>query len=119
MDQVNDFDYHQAIADRGVYIEYDSFGGEHYAEEWSYDFNFGHDSWRVHFLKRLIEMGHGDRLLVSQDVALKTDLRRFGGNGYAHVLTTIVPWLREIGVADEALQKVLVANPSAVLTVRA
>jgi phosphotriesterase-related protein len=117
LDQVQDLDYHRAIAGRGAYVQFDSFGREHYAEEWSYDFDFGHDSWRTRYLKRLIDEGYADQLLVSQDVALKSDLRAYGGNGYGHILMNIVPMLRELGVDDDAVRKLLVENPARALTV--
>jgi hypothetical protein len=45
------------------------------------------------------------------------DLCRYGGYGYGHVLRTIVPWLRREGVSEEALLKMLVANPRRILTI--
>lgn len=111
LDQVEDVDYHLAIAARGVFLEYDSLGRDHYWEERGHDYYFGHDSWRVRFAKRLIEEGHGDQLLFSQDVCMKTDLRKFGGPGYSHVLNNIAPMLRALGVADAAIHKILVENP--------
>jgi phosphotriesterase-related protein len=110
-DQVNDLDYHLALAARGVYVEFDALGREHYQQEWGYDFDWGHDSWRVRFAKRLIEAGHGDQLLFSHDVCLKTDLRKYGGPGYAHIFENIVPMLRAIGVGQSAIDRILVDNP--------
>ena len=37
---------------------------------------------------------------------------------YAHVLTAFVPLLASHGVADEDVQRILVANPRDLLTVR-
>lgn len=115
MDQVHDLDYHLATASRGVFVEYDSFGREHYSEEWGYDFDWGHDSWRVRFAARLVTEGHAGQLLFSHDVCLKIDLRAFGGNGYAHVLNDIVPTLRSLGVADRVIEGILVDNPTRAL----
>jgi phosphotriesterase-related protein len=115
MDQVQDLDYHRAVADRGVYVEYDSFGREHYCEEWGHAFDWGHDSWRVRFAKALIDEGHGDQLLFAQDICLKSDLRAFGGPGYAHVLKNIVPTLRSLGVAEAVIDRILVVNPARAL----
>lgn len=115
MDQVQDIEYHLATAARGVYVEYDSFGREHYTDEWGHDFDWGHDSWRVRFVARLIAEGYGERLLVAQDVCLKTDLRSFGGNGYGHFLTNMVPTLRSLGVSSAAIDTILIDNPARVL----
>ncbi len=115
MDQVHDLDYHLAAADRGVYVEYDSLGREHYTDEWGYGFHWGHDSWRVEFAKELIERGHGDQLLFSQDVCMKTDLRAYGGPGYGHVLNNIVPTLLELGVGRADIDRILIDNPARAL----
>lgn len=117
MDQVQDLDYHLATAARGVFVEYDSLGREHYVREWAPDFTFGHDSWRVRFAKRLIEEGHADQLLFSHDVCLKTDLRKFGGPGYSHILENIVPMLKAIGVDGATIDRILIDNPARALAV--
>jgi phosphotriesterase-related protein len=111
MDQVHDIDYHLAVAAEGVFVEYDSMGREHYSFEWGYDFNWGHDAWRIRYVEQLIGDGHTDQLLLSQDVCLKTDLRKFGGPGYGHVLTNIVPMLTSIGVESRVVETILVDNP--------
>ena len=118
MDQVHDLDYHLAAAERGVYIEYDSLGREHYTDEWGYGFHWGHDSWRVEFARELIERGHGHQLLFSQDVCLKTDLRNYGGPGYGHVLNNIVPTLRSLEVEQADIDRILIENPARALSVQ-
>jgi phosphotriesterase-related protein len=115
MDQVDDLDYHLAIAARGVGVEYDSFGREHYSEEWGYDFNWGHDSRRIQLVQELVRRGHASQLVFSQDVCMKTDLRAYGGYGYAHVLTDIVPMLRAGGVSEADINAALIENPARLL----
>ena len=116
MDQVHDLDHHLAAADRGVYIEYDSLGREHYTDEWGAGFHWGHDSWRVEFARELIERGHGSQLLFSQDVCFKTDLRSYGGPGYGHVLRNIVPMLLASGVDQPDIDRILIENPARALS---
>jgi phosphotriesterase-related protein len=117
MDQVEDIDYHLAMAARGVFVEFDSLGRDHVAEEWGSDFFWGHDSWRLRFLVLLIEAGHADQLLLSQDISMKIDLRRYGGVGYAHVLRNIVPSLRALGIGQEIIDGILIDNPARALAV--
>lgn len=116
MDLLADIDYHRAVAATGVYLEYDSLGREYYTDEMG-GLCWGHDSWRVTALATLVAEGFADQLVLSQDVALKMDLCRYGGNGYGHVLRTIVPWLRREGVSEDALKKMLVENPRKILTI--
>ena len=66
----------------------------------------------------LIDGGFGDRLLLSQDVFLKMMLTRHGGFGYAYVLRHFVPRLRRHGVAEEAIEAMLVDNPRRVFSSR-
>jgi phosphotriesterase-related protein len=61
---------------------------------------------------RLIEAGHGEQLLFSQDVCLKTELVAYGGRGYAHVQRSVVPTLRHRGVDEAAIERILVGNPA-------
>jgi len=47
---------------------------------------------------------------------MKTDLREFGGNGYAHILTNIVPTLHSLGLSKNTIDELLVTNPARVLS---
>jgi phosphotriesterase-related protein len=64
---------------------------------------------------RLVDDGWIDRLVLSQDVGVRTRLRRYGGWGYGHLLRHVVPLLRERGVDDGGLATLLVANPARLL----
>jgi phosphotriesterase-related protein len=115
MDLLPDIDYHREVAKLGVVLEYDSLGREYYSDELG--LCWGHDVWRVDALATLVREGYVDQLVLSQDIALKMDLRRYGGNGYAHVLASVVPMLRRAGVPEDAIHKMLISNPRRVLTV--
>ncbi len=112
MDVVEDLDFHREVAARGVYLGYDQLGCESYADELGPAFSWGKDTWRLGFVRTLIHEGHVDQLLFSHDVALKMDLRSYGGRGYTHVLGWVVPTLERLGVARADLDKILVANPA-------
>jgi phosphotriesterase-related protein len=118
MDQVHDFDYTLEALKRGVYVEYDAWGREYYREEWGWNFVMGQDAWRVQYVKQLVEMGYGDRLLFAQDVCFKTDLRTYGGWGYAHILNHIVPMLLDAGIPRAAIMGILKENPARALALQ-
>jgi phosphotriesterase-related protein len=63
----------------------------------------------------LVNRGYVKQVLLSQDVYLKMNLKRYGGWGYAHLLVNVVPMLRRAGVTDENLRMMLVENPARVL----
>lgn len=57
-------------------------------------------------------------IVLSQDVAFKRQLHRYGGLGFDHLLVNIVPMLKEAGVSDIQLEAMLVTTPRRLLTVK-
>jgi phosphotriesterase-related protein len=113
MDHVPELDYQLAMLDRGVYVEFDNFGREYYWDAQNVYWN--NDHWRVTTLAELVKRGYRRQLLISQDVALKMDLRTFGGYGYDHILVDIVPALLRNGLTREDIATLMVTNPATVL----
>lgn len=106
--------YHRALAERGVFLEFDTFGSE-------CDFHDdGHpeprDFERLQAFLRLADQGYLKQLLLSQDVCTKMQWHKHGGRGYDHVLNTIVPQLRAAGLSADDMRQVLVLNPAFVLS---
>jgi phosphotriesterase-related protein len=113
VDELNEPDWHSEIAKRGVYLSFDTFG---------LDFPFDgtekpRDTDRVNCLISLLEKGYIDRILLSGDTCYKIQLRKYGGRGYSQILTSIVPLLRERGVSESEITKILVENPKRLLTI--
>ncbi|GAA3185038.1 phosphotriesterase family protein [Nonomuraea roseoviolacea] len=106
-----------ALAGTGCYLELDLFGQESSYYAFNPDARRPNDRTRVEWLQALAEAGHLDRLLVSQDICQKVYLRRYGGPGYTHVLDSVVPLMRRMGMSDKEITTLTVANPAAVLTV--
>ena len=67
-------------------------------------------------VKSLLEFGHGDRILVSQDVVCKHELCRYGGHGYGHLLEHIVPKMEERGISRDTINSIITHNPRQWLT---
>ena len=66
----------------------------------------------------LAEQGWIDRLLVSQDMGgVKTRLLAYGGWGYAHTLTHVIPLLRDRGWGDAEVEALMVGNPARILQI--
>ncbi|TET66921.1 MAG: phosphotriesterase-related protein [Candidatus Aminicenantes bacterium] len=106
--------YHKAILDRGAYIEFDNFGKEYYLDiELTEN---PRDTERIEALCQLMSDGYISKILLATDICLKMDLHRYGGWGYDHILTNIVPRLRKIGISKEETHKLLVLNPKRALT---
>jgi phosphotriesterase-related protein len=114
MDERLDLDYHRRTLATGANLGFDTFGSELY---FSGAFHHPSDEQRMIHLARLVEDGHADRIVLAHDVAVKAHLRSYGGNGYDHLLERVLPELRRrFGVGQEALDRMLVANPRRLLS---
>lgn len=100
-------DYHLEILRRGAYVQFDTFGAKPPEIE-------------EHAMKIFLDLlsrGYEKRLLLSQDVCKVQHLCAFGGNGFSHVLKSVVPGLHRAGVSKEVVHSMLVENPRRVLTI--
>jgi len=62
-------------------------------------------------IHQLCREGSAKQLLLSQGVGLRSMWRSFGGVGYSHVQEDILPRLARLGVAEESIETITVANP--------
>lgn len=105
---LGDRGYQRALADRGAWLGYDMVGLE---------FGFPgegqspSDDETARSVASLVHDGYHTRLLLSGDVFVKTQLRTYGGYGYAHLLTGFVPRLSAHGVANDKALEILTTNP--------
>ena len=63
----------------------------------------------------LIQAGYLDRILLSQDVCTKLQLKKYGGRGFSYVIEFFLPELKRLGVTDAQIQTIMVENPRRVL----
>ncbi|WP_416729910.1 phosphotriesterase family protein [Fictibacillus sp. JL2B1089] len=73
--------------------------------------NYRSDEDRLRSLLAFIGKGFEDQLLLSSDLTRRSHLTAFGGQGYDVVLRTFIPTLRQEGVAEDVINKLLVKNP--------
>jgi phosphotriesterase-related protein len=118
--------YQRALLDRGAWLGFDTFGAE-YALDGTDGASgasgaspfptprLATDEERLTAVLRLLDAGYQERLLLSQDVCERLQLRAYGGFGYAHLLTTIRPRLRRAGVDEDTLDLLLRRNPARLL----
>ncbi len=104
-----------ALAETGCYLEFDLFGAES-----SYyplaPIDMPNDAVRIDHLQALIAAGHRDQLLVAHDVCHKTRLRKYGGDGYSHLLDNVVPMMARKGMSAADIEALLVGNPARIMT---
>ena len=108
-DSYPSLDHYLEIIRRGANLEFDFLGMSFTPME-------RHGEPRIVDLAReLIERGHADRLLLSQDVCHNSQLTAYGGNGYVHLFATFLPQLRAAGVPESAIHQMTVLNPARIL----
>ena len=74
------------------------------------------DAQRIEMVKRLLDAGHRDRILVSHDVVCRHELRRYGGHGYTHLLEHVVPKMMDRGIDQGTIASITTNNPRHWLT---
>lgn len=97
----------EAALARGVTLQFDLLGVPFLLEE-PVDDTRG----ALEAVLALLDRGYADRILLSQDVCTKVQLKRYGGNGYDYVLTQVVPWLQQQGVEENVIRQMLVDTPA-------
>jgi predicted metal-dependent phosphotriesterase family hydrolase len=101
-----DPDYHEAIARRGAYVQFDTVRGLR-----RYD-----TDQQLRLTLEFIRRGYLQHLLLSHDCCFQGHLAAFDGNGYTFIPTRCAALLKESGLADEQIQTLLVENPRRVLS---
>lgn len=102
---------------RGANVEWDFFGIEQ-SYYWMGEVTLPTDRDRVRLIRNFADAGHGDQILVSQDICTKTRLRRWGGHGYGHILRNVAPLMRQLGLEASLIDQLLRATPLRLLTLQ-
>lgn len=98
-------EYHLDMASRGVWMQFDTIrgGADRVVDRW------------VEQVMRLVGAGYLDRILLSHDVCLKSDLRVNGGCGYTYILEEFLPRLGRAGLNEGELDQIVTVNPQRAL----
>lgn len=104
LDLADDIEYYKRVLDLGVNIGFDTCGKVAYLSDES----------RADNIARLVELGYAGQLVLSTDISRKSYMSANGGHGYTDVIDRIVPMLRERGVGEESIAKMLVDNPACI-----
>ncbi len=109
------FDDIIALAKRGCYLEWDFFGWENSEFSMS-DMDMLNDAQRLSYIKRLVDEGYGERVLMAQDMFGKHRQVRFGGQGFKHLPENIVPRMPDYGFSRDDIEMITERNPARVAT---
>lgn len=108
-----DVQYLTGLLDKGVWLGLDRYPGGRVA---------GTPNWeqRTEVVKKLIDAGYGDRIMLSHDHAiprsqptreLREERERYNPDGYLFITRRVLPRLRELGATDEDIWLIMVDNP--------
>jgi phosphotriesterase-related protein len=111
VDKHMDLGYLRELAAAGATLEW-CFGNEAYYRDGLKDPT---DAQRLAGLTALLDEGLAGSMVLGHSIWVKTQLRAFGGMGYDHLLTRIVPELRRRGVNEDDVQRMLVDTPRRLL----
>jgi phosphotriesterase-related protein len=108
-------DYLFDLLNKGVYVEFDNFGKEFFMlprnNGWLRG-RFAYDLERCQTIARLIKAGYEHRILVTNDLCLRSMLAEYGGNGYAHLINNVMPMLEYVGISESTIKGLTETNPS-------
>ena len=76
------------------------------------------DKERAALVAELVKAGHADRICCRATQSVSRRASRTTDLPYSYILTTFVPLLKEQGLSDEDVQRILVDNPRDLLSVR-
>ena len=89
------------VLDQGCYVQFSTIG-----QEW-----INGDKRRAKVLKKLINKGYEDQLLISTGINKRERLATNGGHGLIHIKKEFIPLLHNIGVSTSAVNKLVIDNP--------
>lgn len=105
-DQIAEPEVHVELAERGAWLEFDAIGTRPLDEH-------------VELVRRMLEWGFEDQLLLSQDAGWFHVGEPNGGavRPYTDIVDSFIPRLRDAGVDDNQVYKLFVQNPRDALSV--
>ena len=114
----HDIKYHSRIIDTyDVVLDYDNFGWEYFSDSFYPGAYEGlSDGDRVRGIAQLVKSGYEKHLMLSNDVCTKTQLRRFGGYGYSHIVRDILPSLKYLGLSEKQIRTMVVETPKRIFS---
>lgn len=102
------------LASSGCYLEYDLFGNESSYYPPNPDVDMPSDAERMDVILWHFEQGYEKQVLLSHDVATKHRLHAYGGLGYDHLITNVVPRLQKRGLSDQQVSILVIDNPACI-----
>lgn len=92
---------------KGFWVAFDTIGKDNYFP----------DSEKIKYLLDLQENNMLDKIVLSLDITRKSNMKYNGGIGYTHIFTDFIPKMKEAGITEENIEKMLITNPKKIFGV--
>ena len=112
---------YEYIFSKGAGVEFDCFGKRGFFEielDMDYGQKFPYDEERAKMIRYFVDRGYIRQIFISCDTDGRTLLKKWGGWGYSHLLTSGLPLLRKAGLTWEEIDQITRINPKEFLRVR-
>jgi len=102
LDRNPDLFLHKQVAQRGVFLEYDT----------PSRFKYQPENVVIELMRGMIEAGYGDRIMLGGDMARRSYLTAYGGGpGFDYLLSSFTPRLEQEGFGEKELEQIWHDNP--------
>lgn len=105
------------LAETGVYTQFDLFGTECSYYQLNPVFDMPSDGDRINMVIKLVREGRLKQVLMSHDVHTKHRLTEYGGHGYHHIITNVLPRMKAKGLSQDEIDTIVKQNPAEWLTI--
>ena len=113
------FDYGilKETAETGVFLNLDLWGHDSPYYPLAPETHMLGDHERIDMINFLIQNDFENKILLAHDICTKHRLKKYGGHGFDHLLKRVVPWMKIRGIEKEVINKMMVKNPTKMLTI--
>lgn len=103
------------VAASGAVLSFDLFGHEssYYAHG---SIEMPNDVGRLDLIRGVLDAGFGSQVVISQDICSKVHTKKWGGEGYTHILDHVVPHMVQRGFDEAEIAAITRANPARLLS---
>lgn len=117
-ERIEDYEY---IFSKGAGVQFDCFGKRGFFEisdDMAYGQKFPYDEERAKMIRYFVNRGYIRQIFISCDIDGRTLMKKWGGWGYSHLLTSALLLLRKEGLSWEEIDQITRVNPKEFLRVR-
>ena len=112
---------YEYIFSKGAGVQFDCFGKQGFFEiqnDIAYGQKFPYDEQRAAMIRHFVDKGYIRQIFISCDIDGRTLLKKWGGWGHSHLITSGLVLLKKAGLTWEQIDQITRINPKEFLRVR-